>query len=178
MAVRRESKVIQCHSKDEQSEIDFMQRFYWNLQSTQTVHSIDSHTERRGENLYSVTESIRYVKLHFSRGLDTPHLDKIKKLEDEYSRLPIPKFPKLFPGGWVLWLLLFIFSFGILIFLWVAYLVFVYSLKRSRAQREYEQYQINRHEILERMEYIDQLPDDEDNLKQSKVKPLLKSSTN
>lgn len=157
MAVRKESKLLQCHPRDEQNEVDFMQKFYWNLQGTQTVQTIDNHLEKRGANLYSVSNQQRYVKLHFSRELDIPHLDKIRALENEYALLPIPKFPKLFPGGGLLWGVLFFFSFGMLIPLWLVYVIFVYALKKSRAQREYQQYEISRHEIMERLEHIERL---------------------
>jgi len=173
MSVRKESKLLQCHPKDEQKEVDFMQRFYWNLQGTQAIHTIDNHLETRGANLYSVSNQQQYVKLHFSRELDIPNLDKIRALESEYALLPIPKFPKLFPGSGLLWFFLFFFSFGMLIPVWLLYVIFVYSLKKPRAQREYEQYEISRQEIMERLEHIEKLNEQFDQPARQEIKPQL-----
>jgi hypothetical protein len=46
------------------------------------------------------------VKLTFSRELDLPNLGKIKQLEQQFFSLPAPKYPKLFPGTFWLYLVL------------------------------------------------------------------------
>ena len=88
---RTESKSIQVHPNDEQNVIDFMQKFGWNLLSTQEIKTKDSHLEQRGDSIYSVTESEHYTKLAFSRDLDMPHLKEIKAIEDEFNNLPSPE---------------------------------------------------------------------------------------
>ncbi|MCL4510252.1 MAG: hypothetical protein M1470_04205 [Bacteroidetes bacterium] len=90
---RTESKSIQVHPSDEQNQINLMQRFHWNLQNSQEINVKDSHLETRGNDLVSVTESQHYVKLLFTRDLDTPNLDKLKALENEYFSMQLPKKP-------------------------------------------------------------------------------------
>jgi len=87
---RTESKSIQVHPSDEQSQIDLMQKFHWNLQSSQEINTKDSHLEKRGDKIYSVTTTNCYVKLVFTRDLNYPNLDKVKKLENEYFSISFP----------------------------------------------------------------------------------------
>ena len=96
---RNESKSIQVHPSDEQSQIDLMQKFHWNLQSSQEINTKDSHLEKRGDGIYSVTTTNRYVKLVFTRNLDDPNLDKIKNLENEYFSITFPV--AIYPPGLV-----------------------------------------------------------------------------
>ena len=91
---RTESISIQVHPADEQSQINLMQKFHWNLLSSQEIKTVDSSLERRGDAIYSVTKSENYIKLVFQRDLDTPNLGKIKKLESEYFSLEYKKPPK------------------------------------------------------------------------------------
>lgn len=90
---RTESKSTQVHPADEQNMIDVMQRFHWNLQSSQEIKTKDSHLERRGDKIYSVTETEHYVKLVFTRDLDTPNLDRLRELENEYFSMQFPSKP-------------------------------------------------------------------------------------
>lgn len=92
---RTESLSIQVHPNDEQSQINLMQRFYWELLSSQEIKTVDSSLEKRGDKIYSVTKSENYIKLVFKRDLATPNLDKIKKLENEYFSLNYPTSPGL-----------------------------------------------------------------------------------
>lgn len=92
---RTESISIQTHPDDEQEQINLMQMFHWNLLSSQEIKTLDSGLERRGDTIYSVTKSENYVKLVFQRELNTPNLDKIKELEDEYFSLDYPNSPGL-----------------------------------------------------------------------------------
>lgn len=84
---RTDSKSLQVHPMDEQYFIEVMQRFHWNLQSTQTVHIKDSHTEARGDNLYSITETEKYVKLMFTRPASFQNKDKLVALESEFFNM-------------------------------------------------------------------------------------------
>jgi len=90
---RTESKSVQVHPTDEQNQIDLMQRFHWNLQNSQEIKTKDSHLEERGDAIYSVTESEHYIKLLFTRDIDTPNIDKLKKLEEEYFFVQFPSKP-------------------------------------------------------------------------------------
>jgi len=169
---RTESKSFQCHPDDEQNQIDLMQKFYWNLIGSQEIKTVDSHMETRGENLYSVTNTEHYVKLTFSRELDIPHLEKIRKLEREYELLPIPKYPKLFPVSIWLWII-GTFFWGIGLIGWLAYFFMKYQPDKSKADRDYDQLVISRQEIIERLEHLENLPEEE-NVK-SQIKPQQKA---
>ena len=90
---RTESKTFQCHPNDAQEQINLYQQFHWSLLSSQDVKTVDNSLEKRGDTVYSVRQSEHYVKLTFSRDLDTPNLSEIKKLESDYFRhlgLPEP----------------------------------------------------------------------------------------
>lgn len=103
--MRTESKVRKVHPDNEQSTIEFMQLFHWNLANSQHVKNKtqSSHLERRGDDLYSVTqtESEHFVNLTFSRDLDAPGIGRIKALEAEYHEVSgaIPSVPT--PKGYV-----------------------------------------------------------------------------
>jgi len=97
---RTESKVLTCHPRDEQEIIDAMQKFHWSLLSTQEVKTVDNFLQKGtwgDDNLYQVRKKEHYVKLSFSRDVDMPNLNEIKKLEAEYLGLPAPDYPKRFP---------------------------------------------------------------------------------
>lgn len=93
---RTESKSIQVHPHDEQSQIDLMQKFHWNLLNSQEIKTIDNRLERRGDRIYQVSNTEHYVKLVFSRDLDVPNLDKVRQLEQEFFSLPYPTYPRAF----------------------------------------------------------------------------------
>jgi len=88
---RTESKTFQCHPDAAQGEIDFHQKFHWSLLSSQDVKTVDNRLETLGDTTYSTRTSEHYVKLTFSRELDTPNLNEIKKLEKAYHELREPK---------------------------------------------------------------------------------------
>ncbi len=90
---RTESMTIQVHPSDEQAQINLMQRFHWSLLSTQEIKTIDNHLERRGDKIYQITNSQHYVKLAFSRDVGLPNLNEIRRLEQEYFSLHLPKSP-------------------------------------------------------------------------------------
>ena len=85
---RTESKNFQCHPDDVQNQIDFHQKFHWSLLSSQDVKNTTSGLMRHEGKIYSETKTEHFVKLTFSRDLDTPNLDKIKELEAAYHELP------------------------------------------------------------------------------------------
>lgn len=121
---RTESKVMSVHPKDEQSTIEFMQIFHWNLLNSQHVKNKtqSSHLERRGDDLYSVTETEteHFVNLAFSRDLDIPGIKRIQELEREHHHITdtLPKVPET--SGYVLlfivcFFLTFIYGIGLVI---------------------------------------------------------------
>ena len=174
MSVRTESKVMRAAPGEEQDVIDFMQKLYWNLLTTQEIKTSDNFLERKSDVIYQKRSTEHYVKLAFSRYLDTLYLDKIRVLEKEYFDLPEPVYPKLFPGGIWTWLIggiIFVaglsammkspkaLPIGIMIytFTWIVYLLIKYSPDKERADRQAEQLAISRGEILERLKHIETL---------------------
>ncbi|MCX6639030.1 MAG: hypothetical protein NTW14_00930 [bacterium] len=129
---RTESISFQVHPNDEQEQINLMQQFHWSLLTSQEIKTVDSHLEQRGDDIYSVTNSEHYVKLTFSRELDLPNLNEIKRLEQSFFSLPVPKYPKLFPGTIWLYLVLSLF-YGAGIVIWVAYFLMSYKPKKEEA---------------------------------------------
>lgn len=93
---RTESKVMKVHPDREQSTIEFMQTFHWNLSNSQHIKTKDTHLEERGDKIYSVTETEHYVNLTFSRNLDAPNMERIRALETEYHRIEsqLPVIPE------------------------------------------------------------------------------------
>ena len=143
---RTESVSIQVHPNDEQDQINLMQMFHWNLLSSQTIKTVDSHLERRGDDIYSVTNSEHYVKLAFSRSLETPNLNEIKRLETDYFNLPRPKYPKLLPGGIFLWGIASLF-YGIGIIGWLMYFFLAYKPNKDKADANAQDISNRRREI-------------------------------
>ena len=144
---RTESKSIQCHPNNEQEQINLMQKFHWSLIGSQEIKTVDNHLERRGDEIYQVRSSEHYVKLTFSRELELPNLNEIKKLEDDYFGLPSPYYPKLFPihiGVWGVLALLY----GLGIVIWLLYYFLSYKKKKAEADRISESNAKRRQEIL------------------------------
>jgi hypothetical protein len=93
---RTESKTLTCHPRDEQEIINAMQQFHWSLLNSQDVKTVSTGLQKGSwgdDNIYSVTKTVHYVKLAFSRDVDMPHLNEIKKLESAYLGLPSPLYP-------------------------------------------------------------------------------------
>jgi len=158
---RTESITIQVHPNDEQSQINLMQRFHWSLLSTQEIKTIDHHLERRGDKIYQVTNSERYIKLAFSREVDLPNLQQVKRLEQEYFSLPSPAHPGSALGVVLAILVLailgsatknfgvgFIFAIGA----YVAYYFYVYLPKKRAADQTATEIANRRHGILRELE--------------------------
>lgn len=150
---RTESMSFQVHPNDEQEQINLMQRFHWSLLNSQEIKTVDSHMEQRGDDIYSVTNSEHYVKLTFSRELDLPNLGKIKQLEQQFFALPVPKYPKLFPG--TIWLYLFLTLFwGAGVVIWLAYFFLSYSPKKKEADRVAQANEEQRGRMLNQLEAV------------------------
>ena len=72
--------------------------FGWNLQGRQEIHE-EGNAETTGRPSYvsnntyvvkTTTTVKHYVKLHFTRSLSFPNLDKVKQIEAEYFSLAFP----------------------------------------------------------------------------------------
>ena len=141
---------------EEQDVIDFMQKLFWNLLSTQEIKTSDNYLERKSDAIYQKRSTDHYVKLAFSRYLDTSHLDKIRSLEKEYFDLPEPVYPKLFPLGIWIWIvggivlgavlvppiksmMGLLVGIGIVAGILVVYYSFHYSIEKDRADRQAKQ---------------------------------------
>ena len=134
---RTESKTFTCHPSEEREWIDTMQKFHWSLLGSQEVKTVDSHLQKGGwgdDSIYSVTKTEHYIKLSFSRELDTPNLKEIKSLEDAYFGLPSPYYPKLFPIHIGLWGVLTL-CYGLGIPIWFLYFFLSYMPKTGKAKR-------------------------------------------
>lgn len=148
---RTESTSFQVHPNDEQTQINLMQKFHWNLKSTQEIKTVDSHLEQRGDSVYSVTKSEHYVKLAFERELDLPNIKEIKQLEQQYNALPHPVYPTMFPVSIWLWVV-GAFVYGIGIIGWAAYFFLLYSPKKNAADTLKAQNQKKQSEIMNELE--------------------------
>ncbi len=144
---RTESISIQVHPNDEQSQINLMQKFHWSLLNSQEIKTVDSHLERRGDDIYSVTNSEHYTKLTFSRPMELPNISEIKKLEQEFFALKNPANPTLFPISFWLWLIA-AFFYGIGIIGWLAYFFLGYKPKEEAAAKLRAENDIKRDEIF------------------------------
>lgn len=82
-----EIKTLDVKNSEEQSTIEFWSQFGWVLKSSQRVYNKDSHLETRGEDTYSVTETVDFTKLVFERDKNAPNYGKIVSLEKEYFEI-------------------------------------------------------------------------------------------
>jgi hypothetical protein len=117
---RVETKVLKVHPDNEQSTIRAMEIFHWNLANSQHVKTKDSHLERRGEDLYQVTETEHFVNLTFTRDLDAPFASQVRALEAEYDRISasLPAIPEKSGLAWPIIICAFLalfYGLGILI---------------------------------------------------------------
>lgn len=91
---RTESTVVQVAPSYENDKIQEMQMFGWSLQGRQEIHEEGDAYGRPSyvsSSTYVVKTKVHhYVKLHFTRSLNLPNLDKIKPIEAEYFSLPFP----------------------------------------------------------------------------------------
>jgi mannose-6-phosphate isomerase class I len=170
--VRTESISIQVHPNDEQAQINFMQKFHWNLLNSQEIKTIDNHLERKGDTIYQVTNSERYIKLMFSRNIENPNILKIKQLEQEYNDLTtsVEKYPKQEANPLTILYFLslcffFIHKIGFIFVILSMVLILIYSLtnkgykeKRLISNKNYEEkvklYNENKKSIQNRIQEI------------------------
>lgn len=151
---RTESKVMQVHPNDEQQVINLMQRFHWSLLNAQEIKLRDSHLESSYTgDIKSVTVTEHYIKLSFSRDIDLPNLDKVKRLENQFFSLPQPYYPKLFPISIWLWIIL-AFFYGIGIIGWLIYFFVSYTPKKELADKVYKELMQKRTQILEEVDKL------------------------
>ena len=68
-----ETKSLRVGPAVEQSMIDTMACFGWELKSSQEINVKESHEELHGDTVYSVTTGENYVKLVFNRDTARPH---------------------------------------------------------------------------------------------------------
>lgn len=120
---RTESIVIQVAPDYENAKIKEMEMFGWNLQNRQEIHergNAYSRPSHFSSKTYIVKTTVyHYVKLHFSRSVNLPNLDKIKQIEEEYFNLPFPS-PPAAKGPVVLFVFGGITTFQTIVFLVVA----------------------------------------------------------
>ena len=86
----KETKSISVHPDDEQETIDLYQTFGWELQSSQEIFNRDSHLERSGNNINSITTTTNYVKLVFARETTMPNYSKLSALENQFNNIDFP----------------------------------------------------------------------------------------
>lgn len=84
---RLETKSISVSPEFEQKTISTYERFGWTCAGSQTVDTKDSHLERKGDDLVSVTERSNYVKLLFQRDKDMPHYNELVSCESRYYQM-------------------------------------------------------------------------------------------
>lgn len=110
---RTDSRIIQVSPSYENAKIQVMQHWGWNLHGRQEIHEQgDAEIQSSNDGSRVVKQKVdKYVKLHFTRPLSLPNLDRLKQLEAEYDSLVFPSQPTLgFPIG-----LTAFFGFGFLV---------------------------------------------------------------
>jgi hypothetical protein len=89
----KEIKSISVAPAAEEDTINEWQSFGWELKSSQEIKNKDSHLERRGDDLVSVTETEHYVKLTFERDPARQNYAELVSLQREYESIPNPSAP-------------------------------------------------------------------------------------
>jgi hypothetical protein len=101
---RAESRVIQVNPDYVNLKIQEMEAFGWSLQGQQDVHvqgEAQMTPSLLGGTYITTTKVNHYVKLHFVRSYNLQNLAEIKRLEDEYERLPFPPRPSTAGPGFL-----------------------------------------------------------------------------
>ena len=129
-----ETKTLTVNPNAEQDTIDLLASFGWNLKSSQEIKNKDSHLERRGDDIVSVTETEHYIKLVFDRDTKRDNYDRLKELENTYftimSQEPEQRYVHVsFPIAAILLLMYVVPG--------VIYLIFK-SKKKKEAAAEYQ----------------------------------------
>lgn len=79
-----EIKTLEVANDKETATIEFWSQFGWQLKSSQRVYNKNSHLEQRGNDTYSVTETVDFTKLVFERDKNGPNYKRIAELEERY----------------------------------------------------------------------------------------------
>jgi hypothetical protein len=144
---RNESKIVQVAPSGENAKIQELQIFGWDLHGRQEVQQqgdAEGSPDLFG-NGYTITTTVHsYVKLHFVRSLETPHLSQIRQLESEYDSLPRPRMPALIPGG------------AVFVVFWLGpwlgiYLPLIYPLKLKKAKSQWRVLAAKHREVTEQI---------------------------
>lgn len=80
----KEIKTLDVKNSEEESTIQFWAQFGWELKSSQRIYNKDTHMETRGDDVYSVTETVDFTKLVLERDKAHPNYSQIVRLEEEY----------------------------------------------------------------------------------------------
>lgn len=136
---RTESRIIETIPQAENEVIKTMEKFGWSLHGRQemrfegnSVTKPDLFSGFGGVYSYTTVVQIHhYTKLHFNRAVNTPNLDRIKILENEYFGMDLPQEPKLFPVSVWLWIVL-VLIYGIGIPIWIAYYFLSYKPNKEK----------------------------------------------
>ncbi len=123
--------------------------FFWQVQSTQTIVSKESHLKSgdfNPDNLYSVTTTERFVAIDLKRPTNIANLSKIKQIEKQYFDIcaslsnlgcsPLDNYSSE-PKKQMNWILLFIF-FGLWIVPAILYWIYV-GKKHTKALGQWKQ---------------------------------------
>jgi hypothetical protein len=89
----KEIKSTSVAPEDEEDTVNLWQSFGWELKNNQEVKNTDSHLERRGDDVYSVTNTEHYVKLTFERDPGRQNYAELKSLEGQYYGASHPGAP-------------------------------------------------------------------------------------
>jgi len=102
-----ESTSVQVSPELENNIIEEFESFGWELKSSQTIDTKNTHLESKFDALYSVTESTNYIKLVFRRNKNIKNYEKIKNLEYSFNNMYIRQQPKAPSIGWIICAILF-----------------------------------------------------------------------
>lgn len=146
--VKWESESVQVSPLEENETIRTYEMFGWELVSSQTIDTKNSHLETRGGDLYSVTESKNYVKLVFRRNVNMPNYKKIVQLEEDYDFSNPPDQPSAPGVGWIVAGVIFVvflglpllrYGLGFLLLLGICFFI-VYIAKHIKYKKAFEEY--------------------------------------
>jgi len=130
----KEIKSISVAPKSEESTINLWQSFGWEFKSTQEIKTADvPHLERRGDSIYSVTNSgDHYVKLTFERDPTRQNYAELKSLEEQYYSINYPRCPIEPEGFGLKWIVIAV--IGIMFYILPG--IFIIIWRRSKSNEE------------------------------------------
>jgi hypothetical protein len=113
----KEFKTLNVSPGRENEAIEFWQHFGWELMGApQEIYSKDSHLEKDGDKINSVTETTHYIKLSFQRDTAMNNYSALASLQKEYEAIPNAPFPPKKFGLFFLVIMGFSLLFGIIVF--------------------------------------------------------------